>query len=34
VIKEIEGDDYPTFSQAMPDYQWLVEKLEKVSSSF
>lgn len=34
VIKEIEGDDYPTFSRAMPDYQWLVEKLEKVSFSF
>lgn len=34
VIKSIEGSKYPTFSEAMPDYQWIVRRLEAVSSFF
>lgn len=32
VIKNIEGHSYPTFSNVMPDYQWLVDRLESVSN--
>jgi hypothetical protein len=31
VTKRLEGHEYPTFSLVMPDYQWLVDRLERVS---
>lgn len=34
VTKAIEGHLYPTFTVVMPDYQWLVDRLEKVCFFF